>query len=82
MGEQQRIVSVIDSECAPIERTISHIEPDITLMQEYRARLTGDIVAGKLDVCGAASALPEVVDVAADEPVIDERTDEPEYEDA
>ncbi|OOG53938.1 hypothetical protein B0E47_12155 [Rhodanobacter sp. B05] len=82
MDEQQCIVEVIEAECAPIERTVAHIEHEISLMQEYRTRLTADIVTGKLDVRAAVASLPEIVDAPVDEPVIDETTDELEYEDA
>ena len=49
----------------PIEKTdantaISRTEREIALMQEYRTRLTADLVTGKLDVREAATKLPEV----------------------
>ena len=43
----------------------SRTEREITLMQEYRTRLTADIVTGKLDVREAAAKLPDVEDFAA-----------------
>lgn len=66
----------------PLESAIARAESEIALMQEYRTRLTADIVTGKLDVRAAAMSLPEIVGAPADEAVIDETTDEPEYEDA
>jgi type I restriction enzyme S subunit len=35
-------------------------EREIALMQEYRTRLTADVVTGKLDVRSAAVQLPEL----------------------
>lgn len=80
--EQGSILLGMARETDPIVTTILRAEREITLMQEYRTRLTADIVTGKLDVRTAAAALPEIANAAADEPVTDEPTDEPEYEDA
>ena len=41
------------------------------LLDEYRTRLISDVVTGKLDVRGAAAALPEVDPLAADDAVDD-----------
>lgn len=51
-------------------------------MQEYRTRLTTDIVTGKLDVRAAAAELPEIAAAAAEEIASDETTDALDYEDA
>jgi len=37
---------------------IARTEREISLMQEYRTRLTADLVTGKLDVREAAAKLP------------------------
>ena len=42
-----------------ITTAIARTEREITLMQEYRTRLTADLVTGKLDVREAAAKLPE-----------------------
>lgn len=39
---------------------IARTELEIALMQEYRTRLTADIVTGKLDVREAAAKLPDL----------------------
>jgi type I restriction enzyme S subunit len=80
--EQREIVVRIRVESAPLDEAVARIEREVSLMQEYRTRLTADIVAGKLDVRAAAASLPEFVDEPADEAVIDEITDELAYEDA
>lgn len=60
INEQQLIVKFIKSEIGPIEKAILSTEREITLMQEYRTRLTSDIVTGKLDVRDAVAKLPEL----------------------
>jgi type I restriction enzyme S subunit len=63
---------------------IANFEREITLLREYRTRLTADVVTGKLDVRSAAASLPDPVfgelDQAAplDEPdVTDDLESEP-----
>ncbi len=59
--EQVRINEHLKSELADVNTTISHLEREIKLLLEYRTRLVSDVVTGKLDVRGAAAALPEEV---------------------
>jgi type I restriction enzyme, S subunit len=56
--EQQSIVNHIRSEAQGLNTAIARTEREIALMQEYRTRLTADIVTGKLDVREAAAKLP------------------------
>ena len=58
--EQAEIMSAMTIETAAITTAIARTEREIALMQEYRTRLTADIVTGKLDVREAAAKLPEV----------------------
>ena len=60
LDEQRDIVRHIHRESAPLVTAISRTEREIALMQEYRTRLTADIVTGKLDVREAAAKLPEL----------------------
>lgn len=69
LNEQGEIVQHIRSECGTINTAISRTEREIALMQEYRTRLTADIVTGKLDVREAAAHLPT-------EPLAEALTDE------
>lgn len=62
LSEQKEIIKYIKIESSPLNNAINHAEREIALMQEYRARLTADIVTGKLDVREAAAKLPEVVE--------------------
>jgi type I restriction enzyme S subunit len=57
--EQNRIVSSIDTQTAPLHAAINRLEREIELLREYRTRLVSDIVTGKLDVRAAALQLPK-----------------------
>lgn len=48
--EQQRIVNYIEQESQKINTTISKIESEISLTQEYRTALISEAVTGKIDV--------------------------------
>jgi type I restriction enzyme S subunit len=65
--EQEEIVTFIAKATAPLNTAIARTEREITLMQEYRTRLTADLVTGKLDVREAAAKLPEEDDEPADD---------------
>lgn len=71
--EQQSIVQFIENETKPINTVIARTEHEIALMQEFRTRLTADVVTGKLDVREAAAQLPELEESAElDAGVLDE----------
>ena len=56
---QVEIVASVAQETGPLTTAITRTEREIALMQEYRTRLTADVVTGKLDVREAAARLPE-----------------------
>lgn len=58
-SEQEAMLKEVQSETAAITTTITRTDREIALMQEYRTRLTADVVTGKLDVRAAAAGLPE-----------------------
>ena len=60
IGDQQSILDGVAKETVAISTAIARTEREIALMQEYRTRLTADIVTGKLDVREAAAKLPDV----------------------
>ena len=60
--EQQQIVASIDAETRSRNTAIARTEREIALMQEYRTRLSADIVTGKLNVREAAAKLPDLPD--------------------
>jgi type I restriction enzyme S subunit len=62
INEQEAIASEIERECSKLNTAIARTEREIALMQEYRTRLTADLVTGKLDVREAAAKLPAAID--------------------
>jgi type I restriction enzyme S subunit len=80
--EQASLVMNLNERVAPLAATIARTEREIALMQEYRTRLTADIVTGKLDVREAAAKLPEEVEeeVTADLEIPEEETELEEAE--
>ncbi|OQA79967.1 MAG: EcoKI restriction-modification system protein HsdS [bacterium ADurb.Bin243] len=56
--EQNDIIKFINHQTQSINITISRIEREISLMQEFRSRLISDVVTGKIDVRGIE--VPEV----------------------
>ncbi|MEI7929859.1 MAG: hypothetical protein WCH40_15005, partial [Verrucomicrobiales bacterium] len=52
------ILSYVEGATVPLTTAIARTEREIALMQEYRTRLTADLVTGKLDVREAAAHLP------------------------
>lgn len=77
--ERNRIVAHLDSSLAVFNTAIARTEREIALMQEYRTRLTADVVTGKLDVRPAAAHLPVFATDSTHEPAT-ESPEEPETE--
>ena len=75
VAEQVAIVEHFTKETAPLRTAIARTEREIALMQEYRTRLTADVVTGKLDVRVAAAKLPEL---PADDAAPDDAADDGE----
>jgi type I restriction enzyme S subunit len=80
--EQQQIVDSISVATAALTTAIARTEREIALMQEYRTRLTADLVTGKLDVREAAAHLPAPPADAVTESPTDEPLEDIETEDA
>ena len=80
--EQDEILKGIGEQSADINTAIARTEREIALMQEYRTRLTADIVTGKLDVREAAAKLPDLPTEPAGEALTVEALDDSETEDA
>lgn len=83
--EQQRIVDEIDKRSLEINGAIDRVEREIALIQEFRARLTTDVVTGELDVHAAAASFPAVeeqqpVEEAIDDEEFNEVADDTENE--
>ena len=58
--EQEAILKHLSNFISKAENAIEHIFSEISLIQEYRTRLTADVVTGKLDVREAAVKLPDL----------------------
>jgi type I restriction enzyme S subunit len=58
--EQRAIVDFLTRDTKALSHAIARTEREIALMQEYRMRLTADVVTGKLDVRAAAAKLPDL----------------------
>jgi type I restriction enzyme S subunit len=59
LSEQQQIVSHIEKETAIINTTISKIEKELALTEEYKTALIAEAVTGKIDVRGYK--VPEIM---------------------
>jgi type I restriction enzyme S subunit len=80
--EQDSILKGIGEQSADLNTAIARTEREIALMQEYRTRLTADLVTGKLDVREAVVKLPDLPDEANAEPPLDEVEGELEPQEA
>ena len=67
LEEQDAIVNFLATETKSLQQAIARTEKEIALMQEYRTRLTADVVTGKLDVRAAAEQLPDLTEEAPKE---------------
>jgi type I restriction enzyme S subunit len=74
--EQLSIVESIEENIAPASTAMARTEREIALMQEYRTRLTADIVTGKLDVREAGARLPDSPANGVAESMADEALEE------
>jgi type I restriction enzyme S subunit len=73
LDEQTEVVKRIEAELSMPNAAITRTEREIELLNEYRTKLTADMVTGKLDVREAAAKLPTI----GNEPdtVLDEEVD-------
>jgi type I restriction enzyme S subunit len=74
-AERAEIISYIHEQSERIEKTIARYEREITLLREYRTRLTADVVTGKLDVRSAAAHLPDPEQVLPESEEPEEETE-------
>lgn len=87
LEEQKMIVQHINMKSAPLNAAITRAEREIDLLNEYRTKLTADVVTGKLDVrdlpaatlaaqAGAAKNLPAFAEATAGRPIFEGDLDE------
>ncbi|KQP55044.1 hypothetical protein ASF39_04735 [Methylobacterium sp. Leaf108] len=62
----------IDRSTQEISDSISAVENEISLLQEFRTRLIADVVTGKLDVRAAAASLPAIAEAEPAEALVDD----------
>lgn len=60
LGAQRAAVDAFVRERARIQEQISHVEAEIDLLQEFKTRLTADVVTGQVDVRSVAANLPSI----------------------
>jgi type I restriction enzyme S subunit len=82
LEEQQAIIDQVGALTAAINKALTCAELEIGNLCEYRTRLIADVVTGKLDVRGAAAALPETSQELEEVNVVLEPDEEDELEDA
>ena len=78
--EQNSILKGIEDQSKDLTTAIARTEREIALMQEYRTRLTADLVTGKLDVREAAAKLPDLPADTSAEEELGKLLEEPEAE--
>lgn len=62
LSTQERVVREIRARDEEFRRVTSKIAEEITLLQEFRARLVADVVTGQVDIRAISAALPDVDD--------------------
>jgi len=60
-AEQDEIVQFIDGQCKSLDAAVGQAKVEISLLHEYRNRLTADVVTGKFDVRAAVAGLPNEI---------------------
>lgn len=68
--ELRTIINYVKDETVSISKSSELAQKEIAFMQEYRTRLTADVVTGKLDVRAAAAKLPMLDEEPA--PIVDD----------
>lgn len=59
-AEQAAVVGLIDDRAARVDWQISAARREVQLLEEYRSRLTLDVVTGQLDVRAVTATLPKI----------------------
>ena len=79
---QDEIVDWIDSSTRRVSDTITSVEKEIVLLQEFRNRLIADVVTGKLDVRAAAAATPDITERQTTEEALEDEDAELDFDQA
>lgn len=78
--EQNKIVKYLEWRCSQLNKAVSKIENEITLLHEYRIRIIFDVVTGKKDVRGVVVPEYETVEKSASDACTNEEETEQEEE--
>jgi type I restriction enzyme, S subunit len=85
LPEAKVISAHLDGELSQFDVAIVRTEREIAVLEEYRTKLTADVVTGKLNVREAASGLPDLtseVNTILGTDLLDEETHDSEIEDS
>jgi type I restriction enzyme S subunit len=81
IAEQGAIAVCLDEMVKAVERLVELEKLEISLLREYRTRISSDVVTGKLDVRKAAANVPDEAEEPDEIPLADDIMDGGEYED-
>lgn len=70
--EQDAIVTYVDRALADVATSTGRVKRQVDLVHEYRTRLVADVVTGKLNVRAAATGLPDLEPLDAEEDPADD----------
>lgn len=66
ISEQRAIAAYLDVHTSALTQSIDRMRRELQLLDEFRARITADVVTGQLDVRAVAAALPPEGEAAMD----------------
>ncbi len=75
-GERDAIAAAVGASVLKDDRAIANARREIELLQEFRTRLTSDVVTGQVDVREIAASLPELTDDVIADTDIDAELDD------
>lgn len=76
IAEQRKIVDSVESRARDIDSSRDIARREIELLQEFRTRLTSDVVTGQVDVRTIAASLPDLTDDVIADTDIDAELDD------
>ncbi|WP_235272425.1 restriction endonuclease subunit S [Microbacterium profundi] len=75
-GERDAIAAAVGASVLKDDRAIANARREIELLQEFRTRLTSDVVTGQVDVRTIAASLPDLTDDVIADTDIDAELDD------
>ena len=71
LPEQECVVQHIDATTGDLDIAVGRVRRQIRLLREFRTRLIADVITGKVDVREAATALPDIDRLAAEDTLME-----------